>query len=188
MYNFKEPCYAPKNDEGKKIKKFQYKEYEIKIYDKSLNFARQKEFEMELKGKNILRVEVKYTSKKQLQKMGIFNLEDLRNPNVYLALMKDFLNKFDKFQIIDSYCGEVWMNKKEVRQITNYTHPSYWVSLKGSKSKNTSCYHKKQYDKIVEKYNLDTWKSELREDIIEKFNLLMNSDCNRSSVSLFNVA
>lgn len=178
MYNFRSPCYDPKNEKGKKIKKFTYTEYEIKIYNKSLQYKLPK---------NILRIEVKYTSKKQLNKLGIYNLSDLKKSENINALMQDFLRKYDKLLIVDAYNGNNQMSKRERDFMTHCTHPNYWIELSHTKHANTISNQRMKLYKLIEKFNLDSWKNNLRKDIISKFNQLMTSDCHDEAINLLDV-
>uniref|UniRef100_UPI0040476A10 hypothetical protein n=1 Tax=Mariniflexile sp. TaxID=1979402 RepID=UPI0040476A10 len=173
MHNLKAPCYDPKNDKKMKIKKYTYSEYEVKLYNKTLDHSRFSEFRDKLKGTKILRVEIKYKSKKLLNKFGIFNLADLKKPSVYSKLMEDFLKKYEDLLIIDSYNGNSLMSKKERQFIMQCTHPNYWIELKDNTHSNTSRNHKKRLEKLMKKYELDTWKNNLKKDLVSKFNQLM---------------
>lgn len=179
MYDFKSPCYDPKNDKGKKIKKFAYTEYEVKIYNKSLQYQLDKQ---------VLRIEIKYKSKRLLNKLGIYNLNDLKNIENIKALMQDFLTKFEALLILDSYNGNFLMSKKERQFITHCTHPNYWIELRGSKHPNTVSNQKRKFLKLVKRYELDTWKNQLKKDILSKFNELIELDCYDNTISFLNVA
>lgn len=176
MHNLKSPCYDPKNDKNMKIKKFIYTEYEVKLYNKTLDQSRYEQFRDKLKGTKILRVEIKYKSKKQLNKFGIFNLADLKKTSIYSNLMEDFLEKYENLLIIDSYNGNSIMSKKERQFITHCTHPNYWIELKENTHSNTSRNHRERLKKLMKKYELDTWKKNLEKDLLSKFNQLMTVD------------
>ncbi|MEZ4801296.1 MAG: hypothetical protein R2797_00885 [Gelidibacter sp.] len=188
MHNLRTPCFNPKNDSNMKIKKFIYTEYEIKIYNKTLEQSRHKGFKSKLTGTNILRIEVKYTSKKQLSKLGINTLNDLKNPKSYHALIKDFMNRYDDLLIIDSYNGSSLMSKKDREFITLCTHPNHWIDIRTNSHSNTPTNHKKKLKKLIKEYELDTWKKHLKQDILNKFNQLMSLGCFESSKISLNVA
>ena len=188
MHNLKSPCYHPKNDRNMKIKKFTYTEYEIKMYNKTLDHSRFKAFKERLKETNILRIEIKYKSKKQLNKLGIFNLSDLKNPKSYIALIHDFLEKYDDLLIIDSYKGNSFMNKKDSLFITHATHPNYWIDLRDNMHSNTVTNQKNKLKKLVNKHGLDSWKKQFKRDVLRKFNQLMTLDCYEAPINNLNVA
>ncbi len=176
MYDCKSPCYNPKNNPHKIIQKYIYTEYEMKIYNKTLDQSRYKEHKRNLAGTKILRIEVKYKSKRVLNKLGVYALSDLRSPIVYRSLIKDFLTKYKNLLIIDSYDGNSFMSKRERQFIKDCTHPNYWVSLKETHHRNTISNHKDKLEKLIRKYGLNNWKTNLRRDIINKFNQLMDND------------
>ncbi len=168
MYDFKSPCYDPKNDKGKKIKKFTYTEYEVKIYNKSLQYQLDK---------HILRVEIKYKSKKQLNRLGIYNLEDLKNPENMKTLLGDFFKKYENLLIVDSYNGNRLMSKIERGFVTLCSHPNYWIELKYNAHRNTIYKQKQKFLKLIKKFKLDSWKKQLKKDILSKFNELYIPEC-----------
>ncbi len=176
MHNYKTPCYDPKNDVNKKIKKFIYTEYELKIYNKTLDQSRFAEFQKHLTGTRILRIEVKYKSKKQLNKLGIYNICDLKKPKVYRELLKDFMSKYKNLLIVDSYDGNSMMTKKERQFMKDCTNPNYWIKLKEEKHSNTITNHRKRLEKLIKKYELDSWKKNLEKDILKKFDELLVDD------------
>lgn len=177
FYDTKSPCYDPKNNRFMKIKKFIYSEYEIKLYNKTLDHSRYKLFATQLLGTKILRIEVKFKSKKLLNKMGIYCLNDLKSPVVYKTLMASFLLKYDNLLIIDSFDGNSNMTKKERKFIIECTHPNYWIKLKDGSHRNTVTNQKKRMEKLINKYGLNTWKNQLRNDLIHKFESLMELTC-----------
>ncbi len=173
MYNYKTPCYDPKYKHKEKINKFSLNEYEIKIYDKSLQYN--------LKS-NILRVEVKYKSRRIFNKLGVFKLNDLKRKEVMENVFNDFLCKVKKVIIIDDYKGHIMMNKKEREDFAKYTNPHFWNDLRKNKSKNIPNKCKNKFLGLICKYKLDTTRDEVLKKLISKFNTLMG--CNVEPLSL----
>lgn len=171
MHKLKTPCYNPKNNRKMRIKKFTYNEYEIKVYDKSL------QFEGQLRSSNILRVEVKFKTKKQLNRLGIYTLNDLRRFDCIRVLYLDYFEKLSHLNIVDSYDGNRLMTKKQANELLSYTHPSYWIDTRGNFSTSTFQKRKSKFFKLVKKFNLDSWKNELFRFIKDKFTHLSYSDC-----------
>lgn len=168
MYKFRTPCVDPKNLIDKKIKKFIFRNYEVKIYNKSLHYK--------LKNESILRVEVKYKTKKEFNKFGLYGLDDLRNRDVIYNMFNDFIDKFDNLLIVDSYDGNSEMSKKERELITKGTHPNYWIDLDNNLHRNTVLKRKKEVLKLIKKYRLNSWKKELRKQLFLKYKLLMGQE------------
>lgn len=171
MYKLKTPCMNPKNKRKMKIKKFIYNNYEFKIYDKSLHF------DLKNSNPNILRIEVKYKSKKELNKFGIFNLADLEKPECLKALFKDFLKKYDDLLIVDSYKGNLNMKPKERQFFTDCTNYQHWIELREKHHRNTIYKKIDKLKKLIKKYDLDLWKRDLKDLIELKFKQLIKSDC-----------
>ncbi len=173
MYKLKTACFNPKNNTSMKIQKFIYNEYEFKIYNKTVEQSRNEKFKKKLQDSNILRIEIKHKSRKNLNKLGIYTLSDLRKKSIYFNLMKDFMTKYNELLIVDSYKGSPWMNKKETRFFKDCMIDQYWNELKEDRSINIPRNHKKRLEKLIKKYELDTWKKELKKNILNKFNELM---------------
>jgi len=171
MYQFKAPCVDPKNLINKKIKKFTYKNYEIKIYNKSLHYG------LKSPNENILRIEVKYKSRKEFNKHGIFSLNDLKSPNNLNNLFFDFLKKFEDLLIVDSYEGCPEMSNDEKEFFIKCTHPNYWVDIRNNFHRNTRLNKVSKFKKLISKYDLDSLKSQIKGLLIEKFNELIKTDC-----------
>ncbi len=175
MYNYKSPCYNPKYKPNEKIKKFSLKEYEIKIYNKSLMFG--------LKS-NILRVEVKYKTKKYFNKLGVYTLNDLKDKMKMRKVFNDFISKIKKVIIIDNYKGHLKMTEKERNNFIKYTNPIFWIELKKYNNKNTPNYHLSKFLVLINKYKLDKNRNNLINLLISKFNELINCDVNSQLLKL----
>lgn len=167
LYNYNSPCYDPKYKKREKIIKFSLKEYEIKIYNKSLQYG--------LKGDNvnILRVEVKYKSRRLIQKMGVYNIKDLHNKSVLNNVYNDFMKKIEKIIIVDDYKGSLKMDAKEKDFFIKCTNPNYWIDLRKNYSKNVKHLHKKRFLKLVDKYHLSKKRNYVLEKFKSKFEELM---------------
>ncbi|MBS9767455.1 MAG: hypothetical protein KGV44_07935 [Flavobacteriaceae bacterium] len=164
MYKYKTPCYDPKYKSREKIKKFSLKEYEIKLYNKSLQYG--------LKS-NILRVEVKYKSKRVFQKLGIYNLNDLKNKETMRNVFNDFIHKVKEVIIIDNYRGNSQMSKKKEDLCIKYTNPNFWKETK-TKSKNSPSYHNRKFLNLIYRHKLDSNRNHLISLLTSKFNELMS--------------
>ncbi|CAL2102742.1 conserved protein of unknown function [Tenacibaculum sp. 190130A14a] len=167
MYNYNAPCYDPKYKRREKIIKFSLREYEIKIYNKSLQYGLKED------DANILRVEVKYKSRRLIQKMGIYNIKDLYNKSVLNNVYNDFMNKIEKIIIVDDYKGSLKMDAKEKDFFIKCTNPNYWIDLRKNYSKNVKNLHKKRFLKLVDKYHLSKKRNYVLEKFKSKFEELM---------------
>lgn len=178
MYKYKAPCVDPKNLKNKKIKKFIFNNYEIKVYDKSLQFGLKKDF-----NNDILRIEVKYKSKKEFNKLGVFSLEDFLNIETLQRVFFNFMLKIESLMIVDSYEGNSLMTKKESDFFVRCTNPNYWNQLHDNFHRNTVFNYQVKFENLVKKYSLDNWKIEINDLLIKKFNELINNNCYENIIS-----
>jgi len=164
FYKLKLPCFAPKNKQKMKINSFNYKRYSLKIYNKSLQYGLEKQ--------NLLRVEIKYLSKMEFNKFGIYNVKDLCKIEAQRELFKDLISKYDDLVIVDSYDGNSSMEKKDRELLLRFTNPGYWIETNNNCHPNTKTNRKKCFNKLIKDNNLDKWKIEIRNALIEKFEFL----------------
>ncbi len=181
MFDFKAPCVNPKNNKNEKYMKYKFSEYVVKIYNKSLEYH--------IKDKNILRIEVKYHTNKRIQKFGINTLADLKRKEVYKALFVDFMEKFNNLLIVDSFEGNATMSEEERSLLIKYTNPTFWVDSRDKERKkltrrNTVYRLKKKCNELIKKHGLNRLKDKIRVLLYEKFNQLINSECECEGVFL----
>ena len=165
MFNFDE--YNQKDTFKSKgfYKQYNRSEYFVKIYDKGLQYKLPY---------NLLRVEVKITDSKLLKReFGIYTIKDISDKDK-LGLMFNFLLKrFDEINIIDSFSVQEMAGKEKIFFELGKS-PSYWREIKNS-NKSSSYYYDKRdaYNMLLNKYELDTIQSELRDLLIAKFQTLI---------------
>lgn len=162
MYKLKAPCLDPKNRSDMKIKKFEYEDYILKVYNKGLQFRLDKE---------VLRIELRCNSG-ELEKLRIRTLNDLRRSNSIEVLYQDFITRFDDLQIVDSFRGNDSMPKKDQQLMIKYTNPNHWLELRSEGKYNLVTHHRKDFEDILVKYNLDSKKKHLLALIINQYNIL----------------
>lgn len=166
MYKLKSPCIDPKNNVNMKFKKFKYQNYEVKVYNKSLDCVGICD------NPNILRVEIRYLTCKEFNKFGIHNLADLKDINCLNLIFQDLLDKFNHLVIVDRYDGNADMSTKNRQLMIKYTNPNFWIDIKKNCHPNTCRNHRDDFFQLIEKNKLDTWKNTLRDLIIDKFRML----------------
>lgn len=169
MNNFKSPNKNLKFSGRGDYKEFQLTDYNIKFYNKS------KQFKL---GTHVLRVELKITRKRFLQKFDIYSLEDLMYNWAYVKLFKDFIAKFEGLLIVDEFDADL-VPEKDYNKLIKYTNPNYWISIK-EKSPKVISRLKKDFNLLLNKYDLLKTKNELIEKLESKFLELLNSDCSDS--------
>ena len=169
MNNYKSPNKNLKFLGRGDYKEFQLTDYNIKFYNKS------KQFKL---GTHVLRIELKITRKRFLQKLDIYSLEDLMYNWTYVKLFEDFIDKFEGLMIVDEFDADL-IPEKDYNKLIKYTNPNYWISIKG-KSPKVIYRLKKDFNILLNKYDLLKTKNELREKLESKFIELLNSDCSDS--------
>jgi hypothetical protein len=164
MNNFKAPNKNLKYLGNGDYKEFQLSDYSIKIYNKS------KQYKQET---NILRVELKITRKRLLEKLGINQLEDLLNCWAYVKLFKDFIDKFEQLLIVDRFDVDL-VPENDYNRLIKYTNPNFWIDIKEKKSPKSIYTLKKDFQHLLNKHSLLTTKKEILEKINSKFVQLLN--------------
>jgi hypothetical protein len=172
MNNYKSPSKNLKFLGRGDYKEFQLTDYNIKFYNKS------KQFKL---GTHVLRIELKITRKRCLQKLDIYSLEDLMYNWAYVKLFEDFIGKFEGLMIVDEFDVDL-IPEKDYNKLIKYTNPNYWISIK-EKSPKVISRLKKDFNNLLNKHNLLKTKNELREKLESKFIELLNSDCSDSEYS-----
>ncbi len=146
-----------------KYKQFNHSNYYVKVYDKAKHYKVQK---------NILRFEIKHKNSKNFNFYGIYNILDLKDKNKLEILYENLLKRFDEMTIIDNYKDNKKIPKKVKNQIERYTSFNYWEEFPNRMKK---LREKKKFEGILNKYNLLTIKTELRNKLEEKYQYLINN-------------
>lgn len=146
------------------FKEFQRTDYCIKIYNKS------KQSQLQA---NILRVEIKIISKRLLQKLNAYIVEDLIKYNVLYNIFTLLLKEVKKCTILDTY-DALQIPKKDLEKLYKYTNPNFWNTLKETKSEKIQTRLKKDFESTASRHGLLKTKNELLKLMIEKFWELMN--------------
>jgi hypothetical protein len=144
-------------------KEFHKTDYSLKIYNKSKQYG--------LKS-NILRVEVKIISRRKLQQLGIFSLEDLQREEVINRLYSFLWGELQKLTIIDDYTG-IKMPSEDLNSLNEYTNPNYWKKLSRDKSSRVKNNRRQKFKALIVKYGLDVTQKEILTRVLEKFSEMM---------------
>ena len=154
-------------------KEFHKTDYSIKIYNKSKQYGIKR---------NILRVEVKILTKRKLQKLGIFSLEDLQNEEVMNRLYLFLWGELQKLTIIDDYTS-IKMPSEDFNSLNEYSNPNYWKKLSRDKSNRVKNNRKKKFNALIIKYGLNTVQNEILSGVSEKFSEMMDCPSNNSKIA-----
>ncbi|RTY89636.1 hypothetical protein [Flavobacterium sp. GT3R68] len=147
-------------------KEFQLTDYRIKIYNKS------KQYKLKT---NLLRIELKIINKRLLQKLKINCLEDVMDKEVINRLFKLFMERFEGLCIVDFFdTGKVPQN--DCDKLNKYTNPNYWIRIKSEISPKRISALKRDFNYLLNKYELLKMKKAIREKLNSKFIELINNN------------
>ncbi|MEL1246136.1 hypothetical protein AAEO56_17820 [Flavobacterium sp. DGU11] len=152
-------------------KEFHKTDYSLKIYNKSKQYG--------IRG-NILRVEVKIISKRKLQQLGIFSLEDLQREDIVNRIYSFLWEELQKLTIIDDFTN-VQMPPEDKNSLNEYTNPHYWKKLSRDRSYKVRKDRQRKFKALIVKYGLDTTQREILKGVSEKFAEMM--DCEASQIN-----
>lgn len=171
MHNFRDHNKNLKFRSKGDFKEFQKTDFHLKIYNKSK--------QSQISG-NIIRVEIKIISKRLLQKLKAFMVEDLIRTEVLYNIFNLLLSEMKKCTIIDTF-EALQIEDKDLEKLYRYTNPNYWNTLKETKSEKIQTRLKKDFENVASKYCLLKTKQMLLKLMIEKFWQLM--DCGGNEYS-----
>lgn len=167
MHKFNSPTIDTDFDGKGQYKQFNYRQYYIKTYDKALMYK--------VYQKNILRFEVKFISRKAFNKLGIMFLSDLKVKENINRLFNYLIKKFDEIIIVDDFTENDNIPEVDLKQIEIYKSSIYWQSLNDRNKRNRRMKSKKDFRRLLEKYNLLKIKAYIRELLIQKFEELIST-------------
>ncbi len=139
----------------------------IKFYAKDIQYPNFTEI-------NTLRFEIKSKKSRYINKLGIYNLNDLLFVNLYKVLINKLKEEFKQILIVEYktfYENEI-LTKKEILNLADYTNPYYWEKLLNKKSRNVFSNHKKKYFQLLNKTG-DNIHNKTFEIICKKLNELL---------------
>jgi hypothetical protein len=180
MYDFK-PFSEDIDTSLKRMKKYQAEQFEIKIYSKKLQYGL---------SRNILRVELKITKTRYLNKLGIYNLQDLRNKENLKTLYKTFLSRLEPLLLVDhiSYLQTAENPANKTIELKKYLSDHYWTMAKQELPISTLGRRKKACESLVKSIGLDTKRKEFFTLLDLKFWELMEDSSDAAQEVYRNVA
>jgi hypothetical protein len=147
-------------------KQFNHSNYYFKIYDKAMQYGLDK---------HIIRFEIKYKTNKSFHPLGIYNIHDLKSKECLNSLFDDLLKRFDDLTIVDTINEDTKITKKDKRKLDSFLSFNYWEKFTDRKKRNIKAKEKLAFKKLLVKNNLLVTKTFLRESLIQKFKILLNS-------------
>lgn len=154
------PFESCKNDKEGKYIQVRHSQYIIKIYNKGLQYSR-KGFKIE---NEIIRFEIKYTKMERLNKLGVFNLNDIVELG-FKFIEKELITEWQNVLFYDTT-----INVKSKR-LVNYKNPLYWSELL-QKPTNTNYYKQKTKLKEFTLESSDNIQNQLTEIMRGKIDFL----------------
>ncbi len=167
MHGFKGYSHNMKFNGKGAFLQYDHTEYELKLYDK----AKQNEL-----NKNLLRLEIRIRTKRVLNSLGVYQLNDLKSVLVLEKLFDHFRKRISQVKIVDYVSENHNMTTKDYNSFIKFRDPRYWnVDLKGKSKSNTKSRRAKEFRRLLNKYNLKTTQTELLRLVDHKFNQLINN-------------
>jgi len=120
-----------KNSGEGKYKQCVHSQYIVKIYNKALHYK--KDFDIKTE---IMRFEIKYTKMERLNKIGVFNLNDISKLG-FKYFENELLTEWQNVLFYDTT-----INAKSKR-LSNYQNPIYWTELTQKTTKTNYYKHKR---------------------------------------------
>ncbi len=145
---------------------FEHYNYIIKIYDKAKQYG--------IRDQNILRFEIKFISPKEFNKLGVFNINDLKNKEKLNNLFNYLLRRFEELLIVDDFSHQE-ITLEDFEKINMYSSFSFWDKFRNENKRQSKLNHKKKYVSLLEQYGLLKSKNYLKKELIEKFNQLIHN-------------
>lgn len=145
-------------------KEFRRTDYSMKIYNKSKQYNRRK---------HLLRIEIKITNKRVLQKLGIFTVSDLFDEEASWSLFKFLIDQYRQLLIIDSPALGNALKSSDMDILKDYSNPMYWVHLEKNLSPSARHKRRKKCFKYIEKMGLDERKREIENILWNKYEELL---------------
>lgn len=135
--------------------------YYVKVYDKQKQYGLLK---------RLLRFELKYMKMYDLNKLGIYCLNDLLNKDVLKRLEALLIKQWDRILMFDYTIKKELLKGKEYERALLYSNQNYWVDL----APNRRHRPKQYYKKLEAKYG-EHVQNQIKELISEKWNELCNT-------------
>jgi hypothetical protein len=136
----------------------------IKAYAKGIQFP-------EYCHINTFRFEIKSNQSKYINKLGIFNINDLLRVDVYIQFSHILISEFDDVLLLSDEEDESNLSLKEQSKFRKNLHPRFWYRIKQDNKRNTFNKEKTKYYKLLEKTG-NHLKKQLQKIISDKLEYL----------------
>jgi hypothetical protein len=136
------------------------RQYTKKIYDKGLQYGL---------SDNLMRYELSYKKMHHLNKIGIYNLEDLAKPNIVKQLEPLLITKWNEILFQDTINPSCSIKKRDKAFLRTAANPKFWEQTKTDK---TYREQRRKFKKLQTAYCTGT-QDQLKEQIRDKFQYLL---------------
>lgn len=138
------------------LKQFEYHNYVLGVYS--------------MEGSEThLKIVLKYKKSVEYRKLGIRNIVDLMDKSNLSRLLNIFKRRFDELTIIDNGASTIICNADK-KKLLEYSNPIFWRKLDNTGSRSIKTYHKRKFQLLQAKYNLNTLKSNMSNAIAQEIN------------------
>ena len=118
----------------------QHVQYSVKVYDKGLQYGMYD---------NILRFELKYIKMQELNRLGIFNLNNLSSYGNLQKLGNLLIKRWSEILLYDYTINEAILTEQDAIRLKDYNNMNFWSkTLSNHRDR-----HKKRYYKIASNYS-----------------------------------
>ena len=142
------------------LKQFEYHNYVLGVY--SLDGS-----------ETHLKIALRYKKSAEYRKLGIRKIVDLMDKTNLSRLYNNFLRRFDELTIIDNESSATICNSDK-KKLLEYSNPIFWKKLDNSGNRRVKTYHKRKFELLQIKYNLNTLKTSLANSIIQNINQFLD--------------
>jgi len=147
------------------LKRFEYANYEIKVYDKGSQYQL---------NKNLLRLEIKTRRSTFVTGKNKWSLNDLVRPEILNGLREKLIKQVNKLWIFDDMSNVSYENEKDEKALLEFTNPNYWKQRNSGKRNTTYYTRVDKFKDLMAKYDLDNLKKEILEKVAKKSLELIN--------------
>jgi hypothetical protein len=120
---------------------------------------------------NKFRFEIGSHQSKYINKLGIFNINDLLKTNIYEIFSENIILEFSKILLLDDKTDLSNLTEKEQSQFRQYLNPNFWYRIKQDNQRNRFNKEKTKYNKLLDKTG-NHIKKQLEKIIFEKLEYL----------------
>lgn len=148
----------------------------IKAYAKGIQFP-------EFCDINTFRFEIKSDQSKYINKLGIFNINDLLKVDVYERFSDKLIKEFKDVLLLNDDDDDSNLTVKEKSKFRAYLHPNFWYRIKQDNKRNRFNKEKTKYYKLLDKTG-NHLKKQLEKIIFDKLEYLKSGAVSTPQINI----